>query len=259
MWVIPRYHCSDVRKHLLKAASERLSRGMKNLVTATWKTVLARPASKRRTYLVSSLQIALLWALAGVVIWQNYRQSVDGWKTSSENVSLTVAAHASQTLRAADLVLSSLADWIHEEDIQDEQQFRKVMSERRFFEDIRERVIGVPQIGMAFIAAPNGDIVNSLSGWPAISANLAGREAFKRAVDPSSPRLTLSASAKGLHDGPWRFYLSRKLTTKSGEFLGIAGVGLDVEYFATFFPRLSTRSHSWLSPFPPPPPLFAPL
>ena len=222
---------------------------MKRWATAAWTSALAGPAGKWRTVAVSALHVALVWATAAVIMWQNYQQSVDTWKTSTENASITVAAHAAQTLRAADLVLSSVSDWIHDEDIQTQEQFYTVMRERRFFLAMRDRVVGVPQIGMAVIASANGDVLNSLSGWPAITANLADREAFRSALDPAAPRLLLSASTKGLNDGPWRFFLSRKLTARSGEVLGVIGAGLDAEYFATFFRRLSPGPDSWLALF----------
>jgi C4-dicarboxylate-specific signal transduction histidine kinase len=210
---------------------------------------LVGPASHRQTLAVSVLHVALIWVMALVVIWQNNRASIDTWKTSAEKISLTMATHAEQTQRAAELVLTGMTDWVSDENIQDERQFRAVMSQRRFFDEMRHLVVGVPQVGMVFIAAANGDVINSLSQWPAINANVADREGFMGAMQASPSDLVVTAPSKGITDGRWRFYLTRRLTTKSGATLGVVGVGLDAEYFAASFRRLVFGPDSWLSLF----------
>lgn len=101
--------------------------------------VLSRPVSKRRMVTICAVHILLVWSLALLVVGQNYDLSVSGWKTSAENISLTVAAHAAQTAGAADLVARSMADWVNDERIQTPEQFRRIMGQRRFYEAMRDR------------------------------------------------------------------------------------------------------------------------
>jgi hypothetical protein len=107
---------------------------------------LRRPVSKRRMVTICAVHIALVWGLAFLIIGQNYDLSVSGWKTSAQNIGLTVAGHAAQTQGAAALVVRSMADWISDEHIETPDQFRRIMGERRFYEAMRDRIVGQPQM-----------------------------------------------------------------------------------------------------------------
>lgn len=211
--------------------------------------VLSRPVSKRRMLAICAAQVSLVWSLALLVMEQNYELSVESWKTSAENISLTVAAHAGQTLSAADLVAKSMADWVSDEGIETPQQFRRIMGERRFFEAMRDRIVGQPQIGVVMIVATNGDVVNRTSIWPPTPLNVAQRESFTSAIAPDVRTLSLSATAVGRVSGKPRFYVSRKVVSETGELLGVIAVGLEAEFFADFYRRIALGPDSWLGLF----------
>lgn len=211
--------------------------------------VLSRPVSKRRMVAICSAQIVLVWSLALLVVGQNYELSVAGWKTSAENISLTVAAHAAQTQGAADLVAKSMADWVGEERIETPEQFRRIMGERRFYEAMRDRIVGQPQIGVALIIAANGDIVNTTRVWPPSPINVADLEWFRKAMEPQATTLSLSATAIGRASGRPRFYVSRKVVAETGDLLGVIAVGLEAEFFANFYSRIALGPDSWLALF----------
>jgi signal transduction histidine kinase len=211
--------------------------------------VLSRPVSKRRMVTICAVHILLVWSLALLVAGQNYDLSVAGWKTSAENISLTVAAHATQTAGAADLVAKSMADWIGEERIETPEQFRRIMGERRFYDAMRDRIVGQPQIGMVLIAANNGDVVNTTIAWPPPPLNIANRESFTSAIEPDRKTLALGATSIGRISGKPRFFVSRKVMSETGELLGVIAVGLEAEFFADFYKRVALGSDSWLALF----------
>jgi signal transduction histidine kinase len=211
--------------------------------------VLSRPVSKRRMVTICAVHILLVWSLALLVVGQNYDLSVSGWKTSAENISLTVAAHAAQTAGAADLVARSMADWVNDERIQTPEQFRRIMGQRRFYEAMRDRIVGQPQIGMVLIAADNGDVVNATIGWPPPSLNVANRESFTSAIEPDRKTLALGATSVGRISGKPRFFISRKVVSESGALLGVIAVGLEADFFADFYKRVALGSDSWLALF----------
>jgi signal transduction histidine kinase len=211
--------------------------------------MLSRPVSKRRMVAICAAQIALVWGLALLVVGQNYDLSVSGWKTSAQNIALTVAAHAAQTQGAADLVAKSMADWIGEEHIETPGQFRRIMGEKRFFDAMRDRIVGQPQIGSASIVAANGDIVNSTRVWPPAQMNYADRDWFRNALEPGSTALSISATTVGRASRKPRFYVSRKVVSSSGELLGVVAVGLEADFFAEFYRRIAIGPDSWLALF----------
>lgn len=200
-------------------------------------SLVSGSAGTRRTLLACVLHILLVWTMVFLIIEDNYERAVKSWKTSAENIALAVAAHAAQTQGAADLVVKSMVDWIAEERIETEQQFRQVMGEKRFFEAMRDRILGQPQIGMALIVAANGDVVNSTRTWPPAAVNVAHRDSFRIAVEPGA--MALSATAAGMITGHPRFYIARKIVSDKGELLGVVGVGLEANFFAAFYNRVA--------------------
>ncbi len=211
--------------------------------------VLSRPVSKRRMVAICAAQIALVWGLAFLVAEQNHELSVAGWKTSAENISLTVAAHAAQTQGAADLVAKSMADWIDERHIETPEEFRRIMGEKHYFEAMRDRIVGQPQIGVALIIAANGDVVNTTRVWPPTPINVADLEWFRKAMEPAATTISLSPTAIGRASGKPRFYVSRKVVSAKGVLLGVVAVGLEAEFFADFYRRVALGPDSWLALF----------
>ncbi len=211
--------------------------------------VLSRPVGKRLVVAICAVHIALVWGLAFLVMGQNYELSVASWKTSAENISLSVAAHAAQTQGAADLVAKSIADWVDENHIETPEQFRRIMGEKRYHEAMRDRIVGQPQIGVAIIIAANGDVVNTTRVWPPTPINVADLEWFRKAMEPEATTLSLSATALGRASGKPRFYVSRKVVSATGELLGVVAVGLEAEFFADFYRRVALGSDSWLALF----------
>ncbi|MFN4016108.1 MAG: ATP-binding protein [Reyranella sp.] len=211
--------------------------------------VLIRPVSKRRMLAICAAQVALVWGLALLVMEQNYELSVEGWKTSAENISLTVAAHAAQTQGAADLVAKSITDWVDENRIETPEEFRSIMGEKRYHEAMRDRIVGQPQIGVAIIIAANGDVVNTTRVWPPTPINVADLEWFRKAMEPGATTIALSATAIGRASGKPRFYVSRKVVSATGEFLGVVAVGLEAEFFADFYRQVALGADSWLALF----------
>lgn len=203
--------------------------------------------SLRRTVTGCILHILLVWSMVWLVIEHNYQRAVDSSKASAETIALAVAAHASQTQGSADLIVKSMVHWINEEHIQTEQQFREVMGQKRFFDIMRDRIVGQPQIGVALIIAANGDVVNATRVWPPTAGNVADREAFRMAIEPNAP--TLSATSYGRLSGQPRFFISRKIVSPTGTLLGVVAVGLEADFFATFYQQMALGPDSSVALF----------
>lgn len=208
-----------------------------------------RRSSRRRTIVGAGLQILLLWTATVVVILQSHRSAVDDGKRTAENTSLTVAAYMKQTLDGADLIVKSIQDRIAEENITSEPQFRQIMRERRIFDAMRDRVVGQPQIAIAGIIARDGELLNNIHGHPAPLVDLSGREAYTASMAAGAPALVLTGPAPGRTSGRWTFYLVRKVTSKSGETLGLVLAGLDVQFLTNFFRSISIGEASGLTLF----------
>ena len=206
-------------------------------------------SSGRGILVIAALNIVLLWSVTGGVVWQSYRDAVDDWKRTAANFSLTTAAYAQQTLVATDLMLRSMLDWIADEDIVSESQFTNAMKEHRFHDAIRDRLVGLPQVGVASIFNKEGHLLSSSSGWPAPSINIGERETFLAQIGPNSPPVSFSRALPDLNSKRWTFYLSRRIKSKTGELLGVAVVGVNSDYFSNLFRLISLGEDSSVSLF----------
>jgi signal transduction histidine kinase len=202
-----------------------------------------------RPLVLSALHLVLVWAVAIGLAWASYQDDVEDWKMTARNASIATAAYVQQTLNSADLVLKSMKDWIADEDIGSEEQFRQVMSQRRFFEVMSDRIVGMPQIGIAGIVARNGDLINNSAVFPSREVNIAGREPVKSQLIDKPADVSLSALLRSTTSGRWTFYLSRQVRSKSGELLGAICVGLDSAYFSGLFGRLSLGDNGTINLF----------
>lgn len=207
---------------------------------------LRRPGG-RRVVALAALHVIFVWAIAAVVIWLNHRNAVDDWKRTAESMSLSITAYIGQTLRSADLVQKSVLDWIDDENIESEARFRDIVGERRFYEAMRDRIIGVPQIGVVGIASRGGMLLNSTNGYPPSHLDLSDREAIKAALSQNTQAMAFSAPTPSRTTERSTFYLARRISTQSGETLGVVTTGLDVDYFADFFRHVSIGDDSWLT------------
>ena len=206
-------------------------------------------SSGRGILVIAALNIVLLWSVTGGVIWQSYRDAVDDWKRTAANFSLTTAAYAQQTLVAADLMLRSMLDWIADENIVSEQQFAEAMKQHRFHEAIRDRLVSLPQVGVASIFNKEGHLLSSSAKWPAPPTYIGERETFLAQVGPNNPPMSISRTLLGLNTKRWTFYLSRRIKSKTDQLLGVAVVGIDADYISNLFRLISFGEDSSVSLF----------
>ncbi len=204
---------------------------------------------RRRTIVIATLNLLLIWATAGGLVWIRYHDEIASWKRIAFVTSLNTTAYLQQALNTADLVLKSMQDWIVVERIASEPQFRELISERRFHDALRGRIAGDSQMLSAAIAGSNGDLLNSSLVYPAPKLNIAGRESFSAHLAPNSPALAFSGLVQSVSNGRWTFYLSRRAMSENGKFLGVLLVGLDAEYLSRFFGQVSLTKENSISLF----------
>ena len=209
----------------------------------------ARQADRRRPFVMAAIHLALVWAMAAGVMWQSYRDAVDGWKVAADNIALTVAAQVKQTQGAAELVLSSMVDWVTAQDATSAAEFRAAMVQRSFYDVMRDRIVGQRHIGVALALAPDGDVLLTTRGYPAMMANLAENASFRAVMAPDAPPTTLTAANEGSSDGNHRFFMGRKVRSRGGEIVGVVAVGLESKFYADFFRQVALGADSWVSLF----------
>jgi signal transduction histidine kinase/DNA-binding response OmpR family regulator len=195
------------------------------------------------------LCVILLIAGSTLMLWQARKTAISEWEVNLSNASITLAESTRQTMKAADLVLKSIVDRVHDADIVTDEEFRREMGTSEIFEMLRNKASSVPQVDVATIVAMNGDVINFTRSFPPPKINLADRDYYKAHIDDPSLEVFLSAPVKNRGTGSWTFYLARKIKNPSGLPIGLVLAGIESSFFTDFFKAVSIGDESAISLF----------
>ena len=210
---------------------------------ARWST------ASQRTLVLGLLNVAMIWVVAGAIVWQGHRDAIDDAKHLGTNLSLTTAAYTQHAVGSADLVLRSMLDWLEDENIESPEKFERVLGDKRFHDAMRDRIGGLPQTMIASVFDLGGKLVNNSLKWPVPDLNVVTVPAFRELLDAPGDGLHTTAAMEGRISNKWSFYIGRKIRSPSGALLGVAIVGLDTAYFADLFKSLALGDKSWVTLF----------
>jgi signal transduction histidine kinase/DNA-binding response OmpR family regulator len=207
--------------------------------------VRVRPS---RLIVLAGIGVVLLMVLgAGAAVWQLRNQAIEDSRHNLASLSLVLSEHALQTVKGADLVLDAIAEEVSALGLSDQETFNWAMSRPNVYQMLRERSASLPQIDVTTIVASDGRIVNFSRSYPPPPINLSDRDYFMAHRDQSGVARFVSVPVRNRGTGTWTFYLSRRLSTPSGEFLGLALTGLKVDFFEKFYEAVSLGADSALS------------
>lgn len=198
---------------------------------------------------VGILMAALVVAGAVLMLWQARRTEIAEWKATLTHTSITLAENAQQTMKAADLVLSSIRDRVHDADVETEADLRREMGTQEVFDMLRNKASSIRQVDVATIVALNGDVINFTRSYPPPKINLSDRDYFKAHMADPALEVFLSAPVKNRGTGAWTFYLARKIRNNAGATIGLVLTGIESNYFQDFYKAVNISSESAISLF----------
>lgn len=192
---------------------------------------------------------ALVVAGAVLMLWQVRRIEIAEWKATLSHTSITLAENARQTMQAADLVLKSITDRVHDSEVDNDIDLRREMGTQEIFEMLRNKASSIPQVDVATIVATNGDVINFTRSYPPPKINLADRDYFKAHMADPALDIFLSVPVKNRGTGTWTFYLARKIKNSKGATIGLALTGMESSFFQEFYKAVNISSDSAISLF----------
>lgn len=191
--------------------------------------------------------LALLAASGGLSIWLLRERAITDARGDAEKYALVLAEHAREAVSSAESVLDGIAERIYAENIATSADLRRAMGTPDVNRMLRDRVGSLAQIDVASIVDANGDMVNFTRLYPAPPINLADRDYFKAHASGRGDEVQISAPVRNRGNGAWTFYISRRLSNRDGEFIGVALVGLSSDYFSHFYDSILLGEGSGLS------------
>jgi signal transduction histidine kinase len=204
----------------------------------------ASASARRISATIGGALIALLVLVMVASSIVLHDQAIELWRKQLSSLSLVLAESTAQTMASAYLVLDSIVDVAHDANAVDQDALVKALRNQASYQMMRDKIGGLPQIDVATIIATNGDIVNFTRSYPAPAINLADRDYFQHHRRNVDPGVFLSAPVRNKGNGKWTFYLSRRLNSPDGQFLGVVLVGISCDFFSNFFKSVSLGEHA---------------
>jgi signal transduction histidine kinase/CheY-like chemotaxis protein len=194
--------------------------------------------------------VVLMLAIgAAWLIWHTYERAVAEASTTAANLSTTLAAHVRQTLDGADRVLVDVVGHARPIGASDEAEFRDLYSSRAMFDALSEAASGVPQIDVISVAGTDGVLLNLTRSFPVSKVSVADRDYFQTAIKSGFTGMTLGKPVQNKVTGTWTFYIARQITGAGGRPLGVAQIGISVDFFQKFYRDINIGAGSAITLF----------
>ncbi|MCG2578483.1 ATP-binding protein [Dechloromonas sp. XY25] len=189
----------------------------------------------------------ILCASAALLAWSLRQEAIEEWQTQLGNISLTIGENVAQSLSSADRVLLGMVERIEATGIRSAEDVHKQMSSQAVHRMLRDKIEGLPQIDVATITDRDGKVVNFTRSWPPPPIDLSDRDYYQAHIGNPAIKTYVSMPVKNKGNGKWTFYLSRRLNDADGQFMGMALVGLSVDFFEDFFQHIHLGEGASLS------------
>ena len=206
---------------------------------------LAHRYRPRTTAAVVGLVLVCLLALRIVVSSALlYREAVDDWKQDLSNLSLLLAENTAQSMTAARLVLDSVSNDIQAAAPADADALATTVGTPAMQQMLQHKIGGVPQVDVVSIVGSDASVLVFSRAYPTPPIRLGERDYFEYHRRHPDGGMHVSAPVQNKGNGAWTFYISRRINSPDGHFLGVVLVGLSCDFFSKFFQNTSIGEHT---------------
>ncbi len=196
---------------------------------------MAEPTSQqylKRMQLLVMLLLAMIVALTGWDIYQDYRSDLDLIRERQRSYSAALAEHANRTLINGELLLKLVQTELQA--LPDPIQ----VPEKQLYDLLHRLLPDAPNISSIFLVSPQGQIKAVTLGYPTKQIVVEDRDYFIHHRDHNDTLPYYSRPFQSRIDNTWRFSISRRLNRADGSFNGLIGVSQGVEYYQQFYQHL---------------------
>ena len=194
-----------------------------------------------RLILGASVALAVIFVINAVISgYLLRRNTIEDRADQLATLTLILAEHTSQIIFSANTVLNSIEDVIQVAKIDNEKSYREFASNKKQFDLLEEKTRSNSILDVATFVGNDGKVLNFSRSYPTPNINLADRDYFKYLQANNDSETFYSAPVQNKGNGKWVFYLARRVSGKSNEFLGVVLVGVSVEVFSTLYERLGS-------------------
>ncbi len=193
----------------------------------------------RRIAIAGAVLIAITSAGAVLSVWDLRRNAIEASRQNMSNLGIVLAEQLSRSIQAVDLVLGETAQHVARLAATSPEEFHQEMASEASRAFLVNRMHALPQVNGLFLTDALGLLVNSSNYWPVPSINIADRASFSAAQAPQATGLIISPPIQSSTTGRWTLYLTRRLESRAGVFLGAAQAAVELRYFEEFYKTIT--------------------
>lgn len=164
-------------------------------------------------------------------MWKAHEMAIRAGEIAASNLAHAMAQHSADTLKAADLTISTLADRV-------EQLDGTTDSVEKIRLSLLKQKESLPQIQLLSVVNVDGAvIVSTAADFTQISE--LERDNFNHHRDLQDTTWYVGKSAQIAKDGSWVLVMSRRINHADGNFGGIALAHIDVDFLLKYFSSIN--------------------
>ncbi|MBR0662779.1 EAL domain-containing protein [Roseomonas hellenica] len=182
---------------------------------------------------------------AGLLLSHLHRQFNADARRELGNLALVLARYTENSFRSVELLEDGLLEMVGSLNIRSGQEFDEQLSTLGVHLDLQARIAALVHVDAAFFANAQGIVVASSRSWPqTAAASIADRPYFEVLRDNPGRRRYLAPPTPGVRSGIRNIYLTRRIDTADGRFLGVVGAALSLSELEAFLSRIALGAGS---------------
>ena len=226
----------------------RLSRLLSAKFTRAYGTSASQSRfhNPERLIAICAITLAIITvSSAGFIVYNLRNRVISESEKSLTNSALIIAKQIEQTFTAMEALQKEFSEDISRLPGISKKTFDSQLGRYDVHSKLHDKAIGVPYVGALIIYNANGKLINYSRQWPLPdNINIADRDYFNAAkLDPISTPI-LSPPVRNRATGSWVMNLVRRVSSPSGEFLGVISTAFELQYLQTYFSDISSDADS---------------
>lgn len=188
-------------------------------------SVVLKSLSPRTVYVAAGMLMAVVAVGTAVALGLYRNAAYESGERHLKNTTLALAEHARQGIATAEIALRSTAE-----------EYSRQIETGTFNEEdlhrlMRQRAKALPQLSSLLLIRPDSRLAAHSDVFPAPALDFGDRDYFVAQREAQTEASYFGVPVKGRVTRTWTHPISRRITGREGQMLGVAAAGMDVPYF----------------------------
>jgi diguanylate cyclase (GGDEF)-like protein len=221
-------------------------------MSLTIRNLVRRYLTRRPVPVATSIGIGLVLsvAFAAVLLIHHQREREIADNTGGlATYAMMLSAHLESSFTVLEAVQGGVLDQLRSENVTSEQQFVGLVSTLAMHDVLKARVAAIHYVGGLTLIDNRGMLVNSTYYWPMPYRDLSDREYFHVLSARDGPDRFITKPVRNRATGEWTLYVARRISSPSGDFVGVLLGEISFSYFQDFFSKIAPQSDAVVSMF----------